>query len=126
MTLAAARLRVTDDSPEKRVIAIFQPHRYTRTEAFMTEFAEAFGDADLVIITDIYSAGEANPKGISGKQLADAIAENHQRVFYQQNLDSLPVFLQQNILQAGDLVMFLGAGNLNQTIPKTLELLSDK
>lgn len=126
VTLAAARLRVTDNSPEKRVIAIFQPHRYTRTEAFMTEFSRAFGDADLVIVTDIYSAGEANPKGISGKQLADAIAENHAQVFYQQNLDSLPAFLEQEILQPGDLVLFLGAGNLNQTIPKTLELLSQK
>ena len=126
VTLAAARLRITDNSPEKRIIAIFQPHRYSRTEAFMAEFAQAFSDADIVIVSDIYSAGEANPKGISSKQLANAIAENHEGVFYQQNLDSLPVFLQQDILQPGDLVLFLGAGNLNQTIPKTLELLSEK
>ncbi len=124
VTLAAARLRVTKDSSEKRVIAIFQPHRYTRTEVFMAEFAEAFGDADLVIVTDIYSAGETNINGITGKQLATKIAQNHPQVFYHPDLFSLPNFLQQKILQPGDLAMFLGAGNLNQTIPKTIEQLS--
>ena len=67
-----------------------------------------------------------NPTGISGKQLADAISKHHSQIFYQQNLDSLPTFLQQEILEPGDLVLFLGAGNLNQTIPTTLELLSEK
>ena len=123
VTLAAARLRVTDNSPEKRVIAIFQPHRYTRAEVFMTEFATAFGDADLVVVTDIYSAGETNINGISGQKMADAIALHHPQVFYNPTLASLPSFLQQEILQPGDLVMFLGAGNLNQTIPQTIELL---
>ncbi|HHP7231162.1 MAG TPA: UDP-N-acetylmuramate--L-alanine ligase [Xenococcaceae cyanobacterium] len=123
VTLAAARLRVTDNSDEKRVIAVFQPHRYSRVEAFISEFATAFTDADLVVVTDIYSAGEANPKGISGQQMADAIAQSHSQIFYHQNLATLPNFLQQEILQPGDLVIFLGAGNLNQAIPQTLDLL---
>ena len=123
VTLAAARLRVTDNSPEKRVIGIFQPHRYSRAEVFMAEFATAFGDADLVVVTDIYSAGETNINGISGQKMTDAIAEHHPHVFYHQNLASLPSFLEEEILQPGDLVIFLGAGNLNQTIPKTVELL---
>ncbi len=125
VTLAAARLRITQNSIEQRIVAIFQPHRYSRTEVFMAEFSQAFADADIVIVTDIYSAGESNPKGISGKTLVDAIASNHDRVFYHENLESLPAFLKQEILQSGDLVMFLGAGNLNQTIPETLELLTN-
>jgi UDP-N-acetylmuramate--alanine ligase len=122
VTLAAAKLQVRDGM-HQRVVAIFQPHRYSRTAIFLQEFATAFSDADVVVITDIYSAGETNTQNISGQQLADLIALKHPQVYYQPNLDSLPQFLQQQILQPQDLVMFLGAGNLNQYIAPTLELL---
>ncbi|WP_425461543.1 UDP-N-acetylmuramate--L-alanine ligase [Hyella patelloides] len=121
VTLAAAQLRVQDNS-KKRVIAVFQPHRYSRTSAFMTEFAVSFKDADVVIITDIYSAGETNLNNISGQQLAKRIAVNHSQAYYHSELKSLPQFLQSKVLQPGDLVMFLGAGNLNQYISKTIDL----
>jgi UDP-N-acetylmuramate--alanine ligase len=121
VTLAAAKLTVQDNI-QKRVVAVFQPHRYSRTATFRTEFATAFADADLVVITDIYSAGETNTHNINGQQLADLIALNHPQAYYQPTLNSLPQFLRQQILQPGDLVMFLGAGNLNQYIPKTIEL----
>lgn len=121
-TLAAARVRVQEDDRLQRVVAIFQPHRYSRTQAFMTEFATAFGDADAVVVTDIYSAGEENRRGINGKALAEAIAVNHPQVHYHSSLASLASFLQQEILQPGDLALFLGAGNLNQVIPQAIAL----
>lgn len=121
-TLAAARLKVQEDAQKQRVIAVFQPHRYSRTQTFLQEFATSFNDADLVITTDIYSAGEANQSGIQGEQVAAAIARYHTQVYYHPSLTSLSDFLYQQILQPGDLVLFLGAGNLNQTIPQTLIL----
>lgn len=121
VTLAAAKLRVIDKS-QKRVIAIFQPHRYSRTETFMNEFASSFTDADVVVITDIYSAGETNFNNITGEQLAQQIAIIHPHAYYHPDFKTLPDFLQQQILQPGDLVMFLGAGNLNQYIEQTIAL----
>jgi UDP-N-acetylmuramate--alanine ligase len=123
-TLAAASLRkdnsVNSSSEYRRVIAIFQPHRYTRTLTFLSEFAESFGDADLVVISDIYSAGEPNLGEMTGQQVRDAIASHHEQVYYKPTLDSVSEFLTQ-ILQPGDLALFLGAGNLNQIIPQVMD-----
>ena len=116
VTLAAARLRVEEDNSLKRVVAIFQPHRYSRTKTFLQEFALAFKNADVVIITDIYSAGEKNTFGISGSDLVKAIASYHNNVHYYPEVDSIESFLKEEILNEGDLAMFLGAGNLNQAI----------
>ncbi len=122
VTLAAGRLRVAGNADLNRVVAIFQPHRYSRTKTFLQEFARVFNNADVVVITDIYSAGETNTFNISGADLVQAIALNHHYVHYHAEVDSLADFLQQEILQPGDLAMFLGAGNLNQAIPKTISL----
>jgi len=117
VTLAAARLRVRSG---ERVVAIFQPHRYTRVHTFLEKFAQAFVEADLVIVTDIYSAGEANLLGITGETLTRAIAKYHPHVVYQPTLDKVSQFLQEH-LQPGDLALFLGAGNLNSIIPKLID-----
>ncbi|TBR59444.1 UDP-N-acetylmuramate--L-alanine ligase [Westiellopsis prolifica IICB1] len=118
-TLAAARLQAR---PGQRVVAIFQPHRYSRTLAFLEEFAESFTHADVVILTDIYSAGEVNLGQVSGEQLAQEVAKHHPQVKYQANLSSMCDFLQQT-LRSGDLALFLGAGNLNQVIPEVIATL---
>jgi UDP-N-acetylmuramate--alanine ligase len=120
-TLSAARLRLRaqNGSSPRRLVAIFQPHRFSRTRTFLQEFAESFDDADMVVLTDIYSAGEANLGQISGQTLAQLLAEGHERVFYQPSLDAVREFLQET-LQPGDLALFLGAGNLNQVIPQML------
>ncbi|MGK7923943.1 MAG: UDP-N-acetylmuramate--L-alanine ligase [Spirulina sp.] len=124
-TLAAARLRLQGQNGKhseggpRRLVAIFQPHRFSRTMTFLQEFAESFDDADMVVLTDIYSAGEANLSAISGQHLARALAERHAEVFYQPSLDAVKEFLQEK-LQPGDLALFLGAGNLNQVIPQML------
>ena len=122
VTLAAAKLRISQNLDSQRVVAIFQAHRYSRAQAFIAEFATAFKDADLVVVTDIYSAGETNNTEFTGQKLADAIAQHHPHVLYHGDLSSLPQFLRSQVLQPGDLAMFLGAGNLNQTIPPTIDL----
>ena len=138
VTLEAARLRVSQPGPtgiatptngtghgtrgaRRRVVAIFQPHRYTRLAAFLEEFGTAFAAADVTIVTDVYAAGET-ANGVTSQQLADAIRRNHGEVHYHRDLATLPDFLLQ-VLEPGDLAMFLGAGNLNQTIAPTLDLL---
>ena len=117
VTLSAARLRV---GTERRVVAIFQPHRYSRTLEFLAEFAQSFTDADLVVITDIYSAGEPNTGAISGEQVVAEIGRYHPQVCYQPTLDTVSQYLTQN-LQQGDICLFLGAGNLNQIIPSIVD-----
>lgn len=120
-TLAAARLQSSTggSSPRKRIVAVFQPHRYSRTLTFLEDFARAFSDADVVVLADIYSAGEPDLGQISGQQVADLIAANHNRVYYKPTLKSVSAFLSET-LQPGDLALFLGAGNLNQVIPEVI------
>ena len=130
-TLAAARLSIgqtpkvsrlshgSRTAEERRVVAVFQPHRFSRTASLLTDFADAFADADQVVMADIYSAGEANTYGISGKQVADAVARNHGGVCYGHTLDDIEAVLTSS-LRPGDLVLFMGAGNLNQIIPQVM------
>jgi UDP-N-acetylmuramate--alanine ligase len=117
-TLASAK-----QQGHKQIVAIFQPHRYSRTVKFLTEFSRAFDDADIVIVTDIYAAGEPNQDGITGIQVAEAIASNHPNVHYRPSLDSVQTFLVKQ-LKSGDLALFLGAGNLNQVIAPTIEAMA--
>lgn len=116
-TLNAARLRAGGN---RRVVAIFQPHRYSRTMTFLSDFAQAFKAADLTIITDIYGAGEKNPDNLTGETLQRAIAAHQSNVHYHSDLKTLPHWLAPQ-LQSGDLVLCLGAGNLNQIIPTFLD-----
>ena len=120
VTLAAARLRAVQPSGDRRVVAVFQPHRYSRTATFLNEFAQSFGNADLVITTDIYSAGESDTGLVSGVELSNAIATYHSNVVYQPTLEAVVEYLQTHLLP-GDLVLFLGAGSLNQIIPDLVQ-----
>ncbi|MEP6976361.1 MAG: UDP-N-acetylmuramate dehydrogenase, partial [Spartobacteria bacterium] len=112
-TLATART-----AGRKRVLTMFQPHRYSRTQALRKEFGSAFDDADHVVITDIYAASEVALPGVSGQTIADAIAEHgHRGVSYQPRLDLLHGQLGQ-MLAEGDLVLSLGAGNVHEQLAK--------
>lgn len=114
-TLAAARLQ----AKERRVVAVFQPHRYSRTLTLLSQFGQCFEQADLIVVADVYSAGEPNVQQIDGQKVAEAIANYHDRVYYQPTLTAIAEFLIERLLP-GDLVLFLGAGNLNQVIPEVL------
>jgi UDP-N-acetylmuramate--alanine ligase len=117
VTLAAARLQANAEN--RRLVAVFQPHRFSRILTFLPEFAISFVDADVVVVSDIYSAGEANPGNVDGQSVADRIAEHHVDVHYQPTLQAVQKFLEQT-LKPGDLAIFLGAGNLNQVIPNLI------
>lgn len=134
-TLAAARIKadqslsaaLTDSRhsiERRRVVAVFQPHRFSRTAALLDGFTNAFSDADQVVMADIYSAGESNTFGVSGRQLADAVAHSHPRVTYGHTLDDIQAALAHS-LRPGDLVLFMGAGNLNQIIPQVMAYYAD-
>ncbi len=122
-TLSAARLRVQSVSghQKRRVVAIFQPHRYSRTKTFLQEFAQSFGEADLVVTTEIYSAGESPLPDLTGQHLSEAIAHHHPSVVFQASLNDVSTFLAQS-LEPGDLAIFLGAGNLNRVIPDLIAI----
>ena len=96
-----------------RVVAVFQPHRFSRTEALWQEFGEAFGDADLLVLTDIYPAGEAPRPGITAKLLVDAVLDRHpwQSVAWMPTLDDVVAYLR-GALRPGDLLMTIGAGDV--------------
>jgi UDP-N-acetylmuramate--alanine ligase len=100
----------------KRVLTMFQPHRYSRTKALRVEFGGAFDDADHVFVTDVYAASEAALPGISGQTIADAISQHgHRAVSYQPRLDRLHADMGR-MLAEGDLVLSLGAGNVHEQL----------
>ncbi|WP_287128713.1 UDP-N-acetylmuramate--L-alanine ligase [Candidatus Cyanaurora vandensis] len=109
-TLASAKLS------GRPVVAIFQPHRYSRTTALLEEFSTCFAQADRVVLTEIYSAGERK-LGVTGAQLAQAVAKHHPQVHYCPDLAAVRAYLP-TALQPGDLALFLGAGDLNSVIPQ--------
>lgn len=120
-TLASAHLQVkSKESSVKRVVAVFQPHRYSRAAMFMDEFGQSFADSDLVLATEVYSAGEAPTGKVDGRCLAEAISAHHPNVFYRSTLADVSALLKQTLMP-GDLVVFLGAGNLNRIIPDLLD-----
>jgi UDP-N-acetylmuramate--alanine ligase len=97
----------------ERVVAVFQPHRYSRTEDLHRAFGDAFGDADVVVLTDVYAAGELPRPGVTGKLLVNAVLEAHprSRVVWLPRRDDLVPFLSHE-LRSGDLCLTLGAGDI--------------
>ncbi len=96
-----------------RIIAVMQPHRYSRLHHLFDDFADSFDSADEAIVTPVYSAGEQPIPGVSGQKLSEAIKERGKEVYYMED----PSFLAQEIAkraQAGDMVICLGAGNITQ------------
>lgn len=119
-TLDAARATV---APGGRVIAVFQPHRYSRTRQFHREFGEAFSVADAVLITEVYGAGELPQPGVNGKLIVDAICEtrSHPDVYYIPEQNAIPSVLGQ-ISQKGDTVLTMGAGDISRAGEEFLAL----
>ncbi len=117
---------VRDGWPDKRLIVVFQPHRYSRTRALFDEFKIAFHRADILIITDIYAASESPLEGITGQALVDAVKQHGQRdVHYIPDVDALPEELRK-IAVPGDLVLTLGAGNIVRAGEVLLQQLEKK
>jgi len=111
-----ATLRTARSTCRKRVLTMFQPHRFSRTKALCHEFGCAFDDADRIVVTDVYAASEASIPGISGQTIADEIVRRgHRGVSYQPRLDWVHRDVG-NMLSSGDLVLSLGAGNIHEQL----------
>ena len=97
----------------RRVVCAFQPHRYSRTAAVAPEFAGAFDDADVVVVTDVYAEGEPPRPGVTGKLVVDAVldADPSARVAYIPSRQDVAPYLRR-ILRPGDLCLSLGAGDI--------------
>jgi UDP-N-acetylmuramate--alanine ligase len=108
VALAAAR-----DGGWRRIVCAFQPHRYSRTAALWRSFADAFTDADLLVLTDIYSAGETPRPGVTGELVLRAVLDAHPatRVAYLPKRSDVGPYLRR-VLAPGDLCLTLGAGDL--------------
>lgn len=120
-TLAAAR-----DEDHARIVGVFQPHRYTRTAGMWRALGESLRGADVVIVTDVYGAGEDPVVGITGKLVIDALVEaapGKRAVYLPKRLDLAP-FLAREV-RDGDLVLTLGAGDITMVGRETLDLLGD-
>ncbi|MBI5237172.1 MAG: UDP-N-acetylmuramate--L-alanine ligase [Deltaproteobacteria bacterium] len=110
---------------DKRLVVVFQPHRYSRTKDLLQEFLSAFNDADKLILTDIYAAGEEKIEGISGEALYGGIkGYGHKDVSYMP-LTRIPEYLE-SVTAPGDMVVTLGAGDVWKAGVKFLELLGKK
>jgi UDP-N-acetylmuramate--alanine ligase len=98
---------------DRRVVVAFQPHRYTRTAALFDDFTRAFNNADVVLLTDVYPAGEAPIVGATSEALAAAIrAHGHHSVRYVGDKKNVVTELEK-IVEPGDIVIALGAGDIN-------------
>lgn len=94
-----------------RIWCAFQPHLYSRTKYLLAEFAEAFKDADVVVLADIYAAREQDSHEISSRDLAEQIRRHHPDVRYLGGFDAIYDHLRDN-LQSGDLLITMGAGDI--------------
>lgn len=114
-TEIAATLRAARQVHRGRVIAVFQPHRYTRTALLYERFGACFAGADVVIINDIYSAGESPIEGVSARLIVDAVHRHRGNPpHYLGNREETLLFLE-GFLREGDLVLTMGAGDVWKT-----------
>lgn len=123
-TEIAATLAAAGDSGHERIIGVFQPHRYTRTARMWRRLGESLRGADVVVVTDVYGAGEEPVVGITGKLVVEALVEaapGKRAVYLPRRLDLAP-FLAREV-RAGDLVLTLGAGDITMVARETLALL---
>jgi UDP-N-acetylmuramate--alanine ligase len=123
-TEISATLAAAHSEGSRRIVAVFQPHRYSRTEAMWRQMGESLAGADVTVVTDVYGAGEAPRPGVSGKLLVDALAEHDplKRLVYLPRRPDIVRFLMSEV-RAGDLVLTLGAGDITMVADETLERL---
>jgi UDP-N-acetylmuramate--alanine ligase len=120
-TLETARSR-----KHGRIVAVFQPHRYTRTQAMWRALGESLTGADVVVVTDVYGAGEVPIPGVTGKLLVDALAERSpgKRIVYLPKRSDVARFLAEEV-RGGDLVLTLGAGDITMVGGETVARLRE-
>ena len=104
--------------PNRRLVVVFQPHRFSRTQHLLESFYSSFNDADQLVLLDIYAAGEKSIEGIHSRKIAQGVREfGHKHVDFLESIDSVIPHLK-NSLQPGDVVLTLGAGNIGELAHK--------
>ena len=110
----------------KRLLVLFQPHRYTRTQHLWDDFLRSFNDADILVMTDIYAAGEHPIEGIAGEKLAEAISSaGHKNVVYSSTLQGGIEFMLREA-RPGDAVLTIGAGSVGRVTDELALLLDSR
>ena len=119
-TEVSSVLQAAKEGDWGRIICVFQPHRYSRTQDFWNDFSHSFQDADVVYVTGIYSAGEPPIPGISGRLIADIVRESEsgKQVVYCEHRTDLVDCIRSELTE-GDLCLTLGAGDIT-TLPNEL------
>jgi UDP-N-acetylmuramate--alanine ligase len=112
-TLAAARQAY----PGRRLVAVFQPHLYSRTQQHGAAMGLALAAADVVVVTEVYAAREQPIAGVSGRQVADAASEAGARTYFESDRAALGARVA-SVLEAGDVVLTLGAGDITRLGPE--------
>lgn len=126
-TEVAAALAAARTGPFDRIVCVFQPHRYTRTRDLAHTFADAFVDADVLGVTELYPAGEAPIEGVSGALVRDAVVAAHPDadVTFLSDLPAAEAWLL-DVLRPGDLCLTLNAGDLTATPDRVLAALRER
>lgn len=106
----------------KRLVVVFQPHRYTRTKALWDDFCRSFNEADVLVLTEVYAAGEEHIEGVTGEKLAEAVsAAGHKNVVFCSTMQSAMEFVLREA-RSGDAVLTIGAGSVGR-VPEQLGML---
>lgn len=122
-TEIATTLKAARQTQPKRLVCAFQPHRYSRTQLLQKEYGSCFKDADLLVLTDVYSAGEDPIPGVDGELLVKEVAEQTgQKTVYIKDKKEIAAYLK-SIAQEGDLIMTMGAGDIVKCGEELVELL---
>jgi UDP-N-acetylmuramate--alanine ligase len=123
-------IRATLDAAKRgwprRLVVVFQPHRYTRLSLLMDSFATAFNQADVLVVTEVYPAGETPIAGVTGRALYEAVRQfGHKNVHFEPNLKKLPPLVRR-LVRPGDIVLAQGAGNITKIVPEIVAVLEEK
>ena len=125
-TEVLATLKAARSGWNKRIVAVFQPHLYTRTRDFYSDFAKSFLESDVLVVTDIYPAREKKIEGIDGELVAKAAIDlGHKNVIYMPELENINETLDK-IVESGDMVIGIGAGTIWRYIEQYTEYLRSK
>ncbi|MCI8327482.1 MAG: UDP-N-acetylmuramate--L-alanine ligase, partial [Lachnospiraceae bacterium] len=106
-----ATLNAAKNYPHNRIICVFQPHTYTRTKAFLQEFADALSLADVVVLADIYAARETDTLGISSRDILNLLEKKDCTAYYFHSFDEIENFLLKKCVN-NDLLITMGAGDI--------------
>ena len=114
-----ATLHAAKNYPHKRLVLAFQPHTYSRTKAFLDDFADVLSMADVVVLADIYAAREKNTYGISSRDILAKLKEKGTECYYFPSFEEIEKFLLKNCIN-GDLLITMGAGDIVKVGEKLL------